>query len=190
MKALRAVALLAAAALGGCAAPRVIVEGAEAAQAFHRDFSAAVESADRIVLTAHRNVFDVVDDTSGHYVGEPVVVASRELDAAQRTALAEALRRIDRGTRPATMCLFSPHHAIVFHERGTTRAVEVCFTCGDLGWGERPGAYPAGLLDLLRALFADAGLEPDRHWERKTINPRAKAGQNPALRVDDIDSRR
>ena len=165
----------------------MIIEGGEEAAAFDRSVVAAVESADRIVLTAHQNVFDVLDDTSGHFIGEDIVVASHELDAAERAALLAKLRRMNRELRISTMCLFSPHHAVVFHTGADVRRIEVCFTCGDIGWGERPSAYPFGLHRVLYDLFTDAGLEPERKWERTVINRRPrKAGDGPALHVDDI----
>ncbi len=154
-------------------APRVVAQGDGVGDEFLARFVEAVRDSDRIVVTSHHNEYDVYDELSGKYVGEHIVVATRELDAAARAAFLAKLATLDPVSDPPPGCLFSPHHAIEFHDGGKhVSTVEICFTCGDLYWDAANLIHPRALLTELYALAGKLGLEPGREWASTAVNRR------------------
>lgn len=133
------------------------------------DLAAAIRTADRIIVTEHSNVNDVLDEEKQPHLPEnyePVVYASHELTQDQRSAFLLAVVRLAQRTQDAfTACIFEPHHTIAFYRAGKqTSAMVICFQCGEVQWDGTAKVMPWSLVPGLRKLVSGIGMHEKRDW--------------------------
>jgi hypothetical protein len=135
-----------------------------------------VQQSDRIVVTEHSNVDDMLDPETqpqrpAAYI--PVIYATRELSDSQRKNFLDSIQKIEPRTQDAEpACIFEPHHTITFFREGKqTSAMRICFQCGQVQWDGTRNQRPWALAPTLKATISGLGMEAERDW--RTL---AKAG--------------
>jgi hypothetical protein len=134
-----------------------------------KDLAAAIDNADRVVLTEHSIAYDVLDAQTQPQlpVGYmPVTYVSRELTPRERADFAAVIRLVPPATQDAfTACIFEPHHSITFYRGGKqTSEMKICLQCGEIEWAGSHNTQPWALVPTLNKILEQAGMRKDRDW--------------------------
>ncbi|MFB9246304.1 hypothetical protein IV454_00690 [Massilia antarctica] len=148
--------------------PRVIEESGDGRQ-YVAALETALRSADRIVVSEHSNVDDVLDpDTQPQRpVGyTPTIYISHELSAIERKNFLTAIRKMPAATQngePA--CVFEPHHTIAFYQgKVLTSTMRICFQCGQVEWNGTTKMRPSSLVPTIETVLSHFGMKAERDW--------------------------
>lgn len=131
--------------------------------------AAVIEQSERIIIAEHSDVEDLADEvTQPHRPKDyrPVVYASRELSAQERSNFLANVRNMNAATQDMeTGCIFEPHHTITFHRANKqTSAMRICFKCGQVEWNGSTKMRPWSLVPALRSVIAGFGMNEKRDW--------------------------
>jgi hypothetical protein len=134
-----------------------------------KELAEAVEKSDRIVVTEHSNVDDVLDELTQPQRPKdyrPIIFSTHELSSLERSKLLTAIRNMDATTQDAEpACIFEPHHTITFFRANRqTSAMRVCFQCGQAEWDGSSKTRPWSLVPTLGTLIAGWGMKEERDW--------------------------
>jgi hypothetical protein len=128
-----------------------------------------VQKSDRIVITEHSNVDDILDPETqpqrpAGYI--PITYATHELSASERAKFLTSLNSIATKTQDAEpACIFEPHHTITFYRgKRKTSAMRICFQCGQVEWDGSRKTRPWSLIPALKNLVSGTGMEVERDW--------------------------
>lgn len=129
----------------------------------------AIEKSDRIVVTEHSNVDDVLDELTQPQRPKdyrPIVYTTRKLSQLERADFLVAIRTMTATTQNAEpACIFQPHHTIFFFRANIeTSAMRVCFECGQVEWDASTKKRPWSLVPVLGALITRLGMKKERDW--------------------------
>jgi hypothetical protein len=136
----------------------------------------AIQKSDRIVVTEHSNVDDVLDELTQPQrpkAYHPIVFATHELDPRERVKFLAAVRNMPVKTQDAEpACIFEPHHTITFfREKRQTSVLRVCFQCGQVEWDGSTKMPPWSLVPTLRTLITGLGMKEERDWRALAKTP-------------------
>lgn len=134
-----------------------------------KELAEAVEKSDRIVVTEHSNVDDVLDELTQPQRPKdyrPIIFTTRELSSLERSKFLISIRSMAVATQDAEpACIFEPHHTITFFRANRqTSAMRVCFQCGQVEWDGSSKTRPWSLVPTLRTLVAGLGMKEERDW--------------------------
>lgn len=138
-------------------------------RAYIKELAAAVGESDRIVVTEHSNVDDVLDELTQPQRPKdyrPIIYAARELSPLERSKFLIAIRSMAVATQDAEpACIFEPHHTITFFRANRqTSAMRICFQCGQVEWDGSSNTRPWSLVPTLQTLIAGLGMKEERNW--------------------------
>jgi hypothetical protein len=128
---------------------------------------AAIDSAERIVVSEHSFKYDAPDDKGEEVLrANPIVYGTQELSQEQRAAFKATISKLDPATPEAfAACIFEPHHTVTFFRSNEEpSAMLICFECGDVRWKSTSSTAPESLIGGLGELVESVGLEPFRDW--------------------------
>ncbi len=128
-----------------------------------------IEKSDRIVVTEHSTVDDVLDELTQPQRPKdysPIVFTTHELSPHERSDFLAAVRNMPARTQDAEpACIFEPHHTITFfHANKQTSAMRVCFQCGQVEWDGSTKMRPWSLVPTLGTLISGFGMKEERDW--------------------------
>lgn len=129
----------------------------------------AIEKSDRIVVTEHSNVDDVLDEATQPQRPEnyqPIVFNTHELSPVERANFLASVRSMAVTTQDAEpACIFEPHHTMTFFRANKqTSAMRICFRCGQVEWDGSTRMRPWSLAPTLGDLIAGLGMKEQRDW--------------------------
>ena len=140
---------------------------------------AAIDSAERIVVTEHSSEYDGDDEKAREALrAEPVFYATKELSQAQRAAFRATIAKLDPAIPDAfAACIFEPHHTVTFFNANQQPSeMLICFECGDVRWEGTSSTAPESLIGGLGRLISSVGLPTHRDWralaEKRSKNER------------------
>lgn len=135
----------------------------------------AIQRSDRIVVTEHSNVNDVLDELTlpqrpPDY--HQITYTTHELSLQERTNFLATLKSMAAKTQDAEpACIFEPHHTIMFYrESKQLSALRVCFQCGQVDWNGSTKMPPWSLVPTLGTLIAGWGMKEARDWRALAKN--------------------
>lgn len=134
-----------------------------------------IQKSDRIVVTEHSNVDDVLDELTQPQRPtdyQPIIYTTHELNLHERTNFLAAIKNMAAKTQDAEpACIFEPHHTITFYrENKQLSAVRVCFQCGQVEWNGSTKMRPWSLVPTLKTLIAGLGMKVERDWRALAKN--------------------
>lgn len=134
---------------------------------FLETLSGTIRRADRIVISEHSNGVDAWDSHAGKsLVPDEVVYETRELSAEDTREFLAVVEDMNPGTMAGTwLCEPDPHHTIDFYT-GPDRIsrMDVCFTCGWIGWDATDAETPLAIYAGLAKVVERVGLHPHADW--------------------------
>lgn len=129
----------------------------------------AVQDSQRIVISEHSHVDDVLDQLTqpqrpAGYI--PIIYSTHELSASERVGLLMSLLNMSGKTQDAeSACMFEPHHTITFfYGQSRSSAMRICFQCGQVEWDGTSSMRPWALVPALNTLVIGVGMRPQRDW--------------------------
>lgn len=129
----------------------------------------ALQESDRIVVTEHSNVDDILDPETQpqrpiEYI--PIVYATHELTPSDRAVFLNSVKSMPAKTQDSEpACIFEPHHTISFYRGKTqTSSMRICFQCGQVEWDGTTKSRPRSLVPALKTLLANWGMQAERDW--------------------------
>lgn len=155
--------------LGRLRAERNAVPDNGEGRVYINELAEAVEESDRIVVTEHSNVDDVLDELTQPQRPKdyrPIIFATRELSSFERSKFLIAIKSMAAATQDAEpACIFEPHHTITFFRANKqTSAMRVCFQCGQVEWDGSSKTRPWALVPTLRTFIVGWGMKDERDW--------------------------
>lgn len=138
-------------------------------QLYMNALAEAVLRADRIVVTEHSNVNDVLEsDTRQPPAGSyrPLIYNTHEFTTHERADFLHAVMIIDPKTQDAfAACVFEPHHSITFFKQGRmVSTLRVCFQCGQVELDGSDKTPPWALVPVLKDMIGKIGMKDERDW--------------------------
>lgn len=129
----------------------------------------AIQKSDRIVVTEHSNIYDVLYGSTQPGNPEnyrPIIFTTHELNVRERDDFLAVVKSMATKTQDAeTACTFEPHHTITFYrENKQASALIVCFQCGQVEWAGFNKQRPWALVPTLGRLIDRWGMKTERDW--------------------------
>ena len=136
----------------------------------------ALQESDRIVVTEHSNVDDILDPETQPQRPvkyNPTIYTSHELTPSDRAEFLGSIKRMPATTQVSEpACIFEPHHTISFYRgKAQTSAMRICFQCEQVKWDGTTKSRPRSLVPTLKTFLENWGMQAERDWRRL-----AKAG--------------
>lgn len=141
---------------------------------------AALESADRVVITEHSDPWDL-GSAKNRDLADPNVEYRRVvLDADQRAFFRKTMMTMNPATQDwASACMPVVHHTVRFEQAGrVSGTLRICFQCSQVFWDGAEVSPPNAIYRALEAVVKNVGLEPEREWRRLAWE--AKSAENSA----------
>lgn len=129
----------------------------------------AVLKADRIVVTEHSNIYDVLGSSTQQPSEKdyrPVIYSTHELSLTERTDFLDFIKKLKPDTQDAfAACIFEPHHTVTFFQQGRRAStMRICFTCGQVEWDGSNKTPPWSLIPMLKNMIGKIGMKDERDW--------------------------
>jgi len=128
-----------------------------------------LQRADQVVVVEHSHELDLPQPGPNDPPYREHSYKRVTLSNAQLSNLKDRLERMSPHVPSyVSACVFIPHHRLEFLRKGKQiRRMEVCLSCGQMDWdGAFPNEEPSEFYGSFSDFLKDAGLEPDRNWER------------------------